>query len=247
MKGSLAKKALIVVGVLAVLFAGAIAWWMSGTYFADAAASAAVADEDGATDGVTVRELSDGRIAFVSDDPVAGMVFYPGARVQPEAYAPLLTQLAREGVTCVLVKPPLDFALLDIDAADGVREQFPEIGTWLLGGHSLGGVAACEYLAQHGSDFEGVVLLASYPNSDLTDYEGFSLQLVGSEDGVVNRASYDGARPSLPDDAHELVIEGGNHAQFGSYGFQKGDGAATITAEEQVRETVQAVLSYMES
>ena len=180
MKGSLAKKALIVVGVLAVLLAGAIAWWLNGAYRADVSALAAVADEDGAADGVTVRRLPDGCIAFVADDPVAGMVFYPGARVQPEAYAPLLTQLAREGVTCVLVKPPLDFALLDIDAADGVREQFPEIGTWLLGGHSLGGVAACEYLAQHGSDCDGVVLLASYPNSDLTDYAGFSLQLRSS-------------------------------------------------------------------
>lgn len=247
LKGSLAKKALIVVGVLAVLLAGAIAWWMNGAYRADVSALAAVADEDGAADGVTVRELSDGRIAFVSDDPVAGMVFYPGARVQPEAYALLLTQLAREGVTCVLVKPPLDFALLDIDAADGVREQFPEIGTWLLGGHSLGGVAACEYLAQHGSDFDGVVLLASYPNSDLTDYAGFSLQLVGSEDGVVNRDSYDGARPNLPDDAHELVIEGGNHAQFGNYGEQSGDGTASITGTQQQEQTVEAVLDLLDA
>ena len=165
--------------------------------------------------------------------------------VKGEAYASSL--LAREGVTCVLVKPPLDFALLDIDAADGVREQFPEIGTWLLGGHSLGGVAACEYLAQHGSDFDGVVLLASYPNSDLTDYAGFSLQLVGSEDGVVNRDSYDGARPNLPDDAHELVIEGGNHAQFGNYGEQSGDGTASISGTQQQEQTVEAVLDLLDA
>ena len=247
LKGSLAKKALIVVGVLAVLLAGAIAWWMNGAYRADVSALAAVADEDGAADGVTVRELSDGRIAFVSDDPVAGMVFYPGARVQPEAYAPLLTRLARAGVTCVLVRPPLDFALLDIDAADGVREQFPEVGTWLLGGHSLGGVAACEYLAQHEADFDGVVLLASYPNSDLTDFAGFSLQLVGSEDGVVNRDSYDGARHNLPEDAHELVIEGGNHAQFGNYGEQSGDGTASITGVRQQEQTVEAVLDLLDA
>ena len=243
----MARRVLIAIGVAIAVLGGAIAWWCATAYHADAAALAAIADEDGPEDGVTVQVLADGSIAFIVDDPIAGMVFYPGAKVDPEAYAVLLTACAREGITCVLVRPPLDFALLSIDAAEGIAEQFPQIDVWLLGGHSLGGVAACEYLAQHEADFDGVVLLSSYPNTELADFAGFSLSVVGSEDSVVNREAYDGAQDNLPEDAHELIIEGGNHAQFGNYGEQDGDGTATITREQQQAQTVEAIVDLADA
>lgn len=247
MKRSVGKSALIIFGVIIALLCGVVAWWDASAYPADATALAAIADEDGPADGVSVRTLADGSIAFVADDPIAGMVFYPGAKVDPEAYAPLLTQCAREGITCVLVKPPLNVALLAVDAADGVREQFPQIDVWLLGGHSLGGVSACEYLARHEDSFDGVVLLASYPNTDLTGFGGFSLQIMGTEDGVLNRDAYASASASLPANGSETIIDGGNHAYFGNYGEQDGDGVATISREQQQEQTVAAIVELAEA
>lgn len=239
------KKVLIALGLVVAVLAGGVAWWVASAYQPDAAALAAAADEDGLADGVTVWKLADGSIVFEATDPVVGMVFYPGAKVEPEAYAVLLTRLAREGVTCVLADPPLNFALLDIDAAEGVAAEFPEIDTWLLGGHSLGGVAASEYLADHADKFDGIVYLASYPNCDLSDYEGTAIQITGSEDGVVRREHLEESGDYLPDDLVEVTIEGGNHAQFGNYGAQAGDGTATISSEEQQGQTVDAILGML--
>lgn len=241
MKRSARKAALIVAGLVLVLVAGALGWWTATAYHADAIALAAIADEGGSADGVVVRKLADGSVAFVADEPVAGLVFYPGGNVQPEAYASLLTLCAQEGVTSVLVRPPLNFALLDVDAAEGVFAQFPEVDTWLLAGHSLGGVAACECLGRHASEYDAIVLLASYSATDLTGYDGEVLLLLGTEDGVLSRDKYDAARGLLPDDAKERRLEGGNHAQYGNYGKQKGDGIPTITREEQQRMTAEDI------
>lgn len=242
---ALGKKALIALGVAVALLAGVFVWWIATPYQPDAAALAAVEDKDGTTDGVIVRELADGGIVFEAAHPIAGMVFYPGARVEPEAYAVLLTRLARAGITCVLADPPLNNALLDVDAAEGAAGEYPEIDTWLLGGHSLGGVAASEYLASNGDEFDGIVYLASYPFCDLSDFEGTAIQIMGSEDGVVRRWLLDRLGAFLPDDLVEVTIEGGNHAQFGNYGEQARDGAATISSEEQQEQTVDAILGML--
>ena len=42
-----------------------------------------------------------------------------------------------------------------------------------------------------------------------------------------------------------MEIQGGNHAQFGNYGPQKGDAPATISAEEQQARTVEAVAEFI--
>lgn len=236
-----ARIALVLVGFAVVLVVGGLGRWTATALHADAVALAATADDDGPDDGVVVRQLTDGSVAFVAHEPVAGMVFYPGGNVEPEAYAPLLTLCARAGVTAVLVRPPLRFALLDIDAASDAMAEFPDIDRWLLAGHSLGGVAACEHLAQHADSYDAIVLLASFPNADLRAYTGTVLQLVGTEDGILSRGAYDEARELLPEGAREQAIEGGNHAQFGNYGEQKGDGAARISREEQQTETAAAI------
>ena len=224
--------ALIAAIVLVLAFAGC-AWYVNDYYHADDVALAAIADEDGGADGVTVRELSDGSVVFDAAQPEAGLIFYPGGKVQPEAYAPLLTCLARQGITCILVKPLFNLAILDMDAADGIKEQIPGIDTWFLAGHSLGGVAASDYLSRHESEYDGIILLGAYAAADLSDYEGIVALVYGSNDGVMNRAKYEEAKSNLPDNNQEMVIEGGNHASFGNYGDQSGDGAARITRDEQ--------------
>ena len=173
------------------------------------------------------------------------LIFYPGAKVEEAAYAPLMRALAQSGVDTCLVKMPGRIAFFGTKKAADVMAQHT-CGHWYIGGHSLGGVAASAFAADNATFLEGVILLASYPTEALDDHLNV-LMIRGSEDGVLNLEAYHDSLKYVPASAEEYVIEGGNHAQFGSYGFQKGDGAATITAEEQVRETVQAVLSYMES
>ena len=241
-KLSKAQRILLVVGIVLVVLVGACVWYVNDYYHADATALAAVADDDGAADGVTVRTLADGSIAFVPAHPTAGLIFYPGGKVQPEAYAPLLERCAGQGILCVLVKPLFNLAILDTNAADGIQEQFPAITYWIIAGHSVGGVAASDYVSHHEDSFDAIVFLAAYPSADLKSFAGSALSITGGNDQVLKRDKYNEAQVNLPSDAHELEIVGGNHAYYGNYGEQAGDGTATITREEQQAQTTSAIV-----
>ena len=191
-------------------------------------------------DGITVSR-QDGQITFAPENPRAGLIFYPGGKVQYEAYAPLMEACARQGFFCVLLHMPGNLAVLDMDAAEGVPEQYPEIDAWYIGGHSLGGSMAASYLSSHTEEFEGLVLLAAYSTSDLSGSGLQVLSVYGSEDRVLNMDSYEKYRENLPADFTEVVIPGGCHAYFGCYGAQKGDGTPGITNEEQIRRTAEAI------
>lgn len=153
--------------VLAVVVAGAIGFgvYVGDYYHADDAALAAMES----TDTVAVQRLEDGDIAFVPGDPQAGIVFYPGGKVQAEAYAPLMQDLADRGFLCVIVPMPFNLAMLDANGADGVQEQFPAVQRWTLMGHSLGGVMAASYLDGHAQSWDGLVMLGAYSTADLSD------------------------------------------------------------------------------
>ena len=179
-------------------------------------------------------------------DPVAGLIFYPGGKVEHAAYTPLMETLASEGILCVLVEMPFRLAVLDVNAADGIPEAFPEVECWYMGGHSLGGSMAASYLASHTEDFDGLILLGSYSTADLSGSGLTVLSVYGSEDGVMNREKYDEYKSNLPEGFTEVIIEGGNHAYFGAYGEQEGDGTATVTPAEQLRQTAEAILSMPE-
>jgi dienelactone hydrolase len=154
--------------------------------------------------------------------------------------------LASEGILCVLVEMPFRLAVLDMNAADGIPAAFPEVEHWYLGGHSLGGSMAASYLASHTEDFDGLILLGSYSTADLSGSGLSVLSVYGSEDGVLNRDKYAEYKPNLPEGFTETVIAGGNHAYFGAYGEQEGDGVATVTPAEQLRQTAEAMLAMME-
>ena len=239
----IARRVLTALVVMVVLAVGACAWYVNDYYHADEIALSAIADEGGVDDGVEVRELPNGAIAFVPAEPKAGLVFYPGAKVQPEAYAPLMSRCAESGLICIIVKPLFNLAIIDMDAATGATAQFPEINRWVIAGHSMGGVAAADYLSRHEGEFDAIVFIASYPSVDLTGFQGKVLSIAGSVDRVLNREQYASARKKLPSGAQELVIEGGNHANFGDYGKQSGDGEATIAREDQQSRTAHAIAS----
>jgi len=225
--------------IVVVLF-GAAAIFLSTYYHADEAAVAAFS----AGYAVEENKLDNGNLTFGIGRESFGLIFYPGGKVDEAAYAPLMRELAENGVFCVICRMPCHLAVLNGSAADGIREDYPEVENWYMAGHSLGGVMAASYLAEH-SGFDGLILLASYSQKDLSDSGLRVLSIYGSEDGVMDFGSYESSRANLPADALELVIEGGCHAGFGMYGPQRGDGTPTITDAEQIRRAASAILTFL--
>ena len=194
------------------------------------------------TDNVAVTVENDLAV-FTPVEPKIGFIFYPGGKVEYTAYAPLMKMLADNGILCVIPKMPLNLAVMDMDAAKDILPQFPDIDTWYIGGHSLGGSMAASYAAES-EDFAGLVLLASYSTADLSKSDLRALSIYGTRDGVLNMDSYKEYLPNLPTDTTEMVLEGGNHAQFGSYGKQEGDGDALIEEFEQQVQTMSEILYF---
>lgn len=234
------RKALRITAVVLVILLLAVAGYAGDYYRADEAAVEAMAGND------TVTVTTSGNLTvFASKEPETGLIFYPGGKVEHTAYAPLLMELAREDILCVLVKMPLNLAVLNVNAAEDIPERFPEIENWYIGGHSLGGSMAASYTEKHGSEVEGLILLAAYSTADLTGTDLEVLSLYGSEDRVLNMEKYQQYLPNLPENTAQQVIPGGNHGQFGSYGPQEGDGTASISGEAQLAFTLDSLLEFM--
>lgn len=170
-----------------------------------------------------------------------GLVFIPGAKVDPLAYAATLAGVVDEGVTVVITKPTLNLAFFDLRPLSDFTELVPGIDEWSVGGHSLGGVKACQ-LAE---DADGLVLFGSYCANDLSETDLPALSISGSEDGLSTPQKIDDAAHLLPPDTMFVVIEGGNHAGFGAYGPQPGDGEATIPDAEIRRQITDALGPFL--
>ena len=229
------KKSVRILAAVLLLTVAACGIYLGDYYRADTAAIEAYAVED-----IRMDTLPGGDLIFHPEGAEAGLIFYPGGKVEYTAYIPLMNRLASEGILCVLTKMPGNLAVLDMDAAEGIPEMF-DIDTWYIGGHSLGGSMAASYLADHTEDFEGLILLGAYSTADLSGSGLQILSVYGSEDLVINREKYAKYRENLPADFAEVIIDGGCHAYFGMYGVQEGDGIPTITNEEQIAITAEAI------
>lgn len=227
------KKALKTAGIAIlaaiVLSTGGFLLWASDCYRPQPEALA-VLEEDGIVDkGDYVEVLSEGE-ANVS------LVFYPGAKVEAEAYLPILDKLRDKGIDCYLVRMPLNMAIFDQDAAEKIMREHPEEDRWFIGGHSMGGAMASSFASKHADELEGLILLGAYvygdypPQDALTVYGTFNSNLEKDIDYTDNI----------------VKIEGGNHAQFGNYGPQDGDPDATISAEEQQNQAVEAIVEFVD-
>ncbi|MGX5680002.1 alpha/beta hydrolase [Schumannella luteola] len=159
-----------------------------------------------------------------------GLVYIPGARVDPYAYMYVLSGAVTEGVTVVITKPTLNLAFFDQRPLDTFTADAPEVSSWAVGGHSLGGVRACQ-LADS-PEVAGLVLFGSYCANDLSDSRMPVLSISGSADGLSTPEKIAEAAPLLPQSAVFVEIEGLNHAGFGSYGPQSGDGVGTVSRSE---------------
>ena len=232
--------AVAVISAVLVVLASVLAFliYTADYYRADGEAISAFAS--GMGEKITVTREKD-RIICTPEGARAGLIFYPGGKVEYTTYEPLMIALAELGIKTVLLKMPCNLAVLDMNAADGVREEFPEIDDWYIGGHSLGGSMAAAYLEKHTDDFLGLVLLGSYSTANLSKTNLSVISIYGAEDGVMNREKYAECKANLPDSFTEYVIDGGSHAYFAMYGEQEGDGVASITREEQIWRTAEQI------
>ena len=228
----------ILVPLFALIDALVIAFllWASVYYRADDTAIKAM-QSDGV---VTVEQTKSGWLFDGPSDDKA-LIFYPGAKVDEKAYAPILRLLAQEDMDVYLVNMPLHLAFFGIGKAGEIIEN-SAYEQYYISGHSLGGAMAASYAAEHVSDFKGMILFAAYPTQE-TAID--TLVIYGSEDGVLNMARIEEAPNLVSGNYSEVVIDGGNHAQFGNYGEQKGDGEADISAEEQQTQTIQAIRKFV--
>lgn len=195
---------------------------------------------------VTVEQ--DAWITFypVQETSDTALILYPGGRVEANAYAPPARAIAEHGYLVILQPMPLNFAFLNANAADDIIAAHPEIRHWVIGGHSLGGAMAANYVYNHPGAVDALLLWASYPaeNNDLSDREELLvLSIYGTNDGHPEELA--AAADRLPPQTKWLVIEGGNHAQFGYYGRQPGDGEATISREQQQEQIINATLALL--
>lgn len=224
-----------IVFVIAVLV-GACAIYLGDYYRADNEAIGAFLPQ-----GSAWKEEPNGNIVFEPDGATTGLIFYPGGKVEHTAYIPLMQACAENGILCVIVEMPFNLAVFDVNAADGIPKEYPQIENWYIGGHSLGGSMAASYLEKNAEDYEGLILLGSYSTADLSNTDLDVLSVFGNEDKVMNREKYDVNKSNLPTNFTEIVIDGGCHAYFGMYGAQDGDGKPSITNEEQIYRTAELI------
>lgn len=228
-KISLRKKLIVTVAILLVLIVGSFFWYVSDYYRAEEMALLVMAQDN------TIETKDNLTILSPSYPTDKALIFYPGAKVEAEAYLPLLDQIRQTGLTCILVHMPFRMAIFGSNLADDVIEQFPNINQWYIGGHSMGGAMASQYASKHQDKVEGLILLGAYIYGDYPDEK--TLTVYGSlNQSVEDHINYT---------ENIVKISGGNHAQFGNYGPQKGDLEATISAEEQQAQTVTAIEEFI--
>ena len=218
----------IVLLILAIL-AGVFFWYVSDYYRAEDVALEVMAQDSGITvqDNLTILSPT-----YPTDTAI---IFYPGAKVEAEAYLPLLDQIRQTGVACILVHMPFRMAIFDANAAEEVISQFPEFQHWYIAGHSMGGAMASQFASDHPDQVDGLILMGAYIYGDYPDEKTLTIY------GSLNQSVEDHI------DYTEKIVEiaGGNHAQFGNYGPQKGDLPAAISAEEQQKQTVEAIEAFL--
>jgi pimeloyl-ACP methyl ester carboxylesterase len=187
--------------------------------------------------------------ASAQGTPDTGFIFYPGGRIDPQGYAPLMKAIAAEGYLVVVPEMPLNIAAFRPNTADKIIAAHPEIDRWVIGGHSVGGTMAAQYTHTHDENIAGLAIWASYPpdKADLSNLEIPVTLIYGSRETRVTDSSVAERQHLLPPDTVYVRIEGGDHHQFGSYEIDPEDHLATIDRDSQQQQILQATLSLLAS
>lgn len=223
--------------IVLVLILGYCVFYLTDDYDAKKEATEYL---DGSGD-VKVVETLDGLFLDGRGNESA-IIFYPGAKVESYSYLPMLMNLSSHGVDCYLVEMPFNIAFFGQNTADKIISN-SSYSHYFIAGHSLGGVAASSYVNSTNKT-DGIILLASYPTHEISKPV---LSIYGSKDNVLNREKYHDAMPLIKGNFSEVIISGANHGQFAYYGNQSGDGRASITAENQQGQAVDAILNFIKN
>lgn len=236
-----AKKGLIIFSaVLLVLIVVGLIYLSTGNYDSKDLAKAHMISDKNTT------VIIENGIKFVSSNPNGiGIILYQGAKVDVSAYSVEAKILADNGYTVFIPKMLFNMAFFGINKADKIIENNPNISNWYMAGHSLGGSMAAKYTSKNQEIIDGLILLASYSVDDLSEYTGKVISIIGTKDMGIDKEKLDETSINLPKDTEFFIIEGGNHAQFGDYGFQKGDNIADISLEEQLELITNRILEYL--
>ncbi|WLR47390.1 alpha/beta hydrolase [Halobacillus litoralis] len=231
----------IVLGLLDLISVGVLFFfiWTQQTYEPSEEMTRLV-EESHKTDGWVVHEPG--------GKAKAGIILYPGAKVEPEAYSYLAQQLANSGYVTGVPDVTLNLPIISTNKANELMDRYPDVEAWYVGGHSLGGVAAASFVKEHTEETEGLILLASYPTegSSFADTETPILSIYAENDGLTTEAKIKETEPLLSTDTTLHKIEKGNHAQFGMYGPQKGDQPAQIPAKTQQEIIANTIYKWLE-
>jgi predicted esterase len=248
------KKILKIIRIIWITFGILFFLWMANSVRAQGF-DRSILENDPA---ITVEETN----RFISFRPnlnpqPTGFIFFPGGLVQPEAYAPMSRAIAEQGFNVFIVKLPFGSAPLASQEADVMNQALStmdantSIQYWVVGGHSRGAAIASRFAYLYGDQFDSLVLIGtSHPKEkafDLSDTMLAVTKIYASNDGLASVEEVKANAIYLPDDTNWVLIEGGNHGQFGYYGAQLGDNAATISREQQQELTVEAVLAVLNS
>ena len=226
------KIAIIIVFILIACFA---IFYVNDYYHADKIAI----DSLNANDNVSVVKTSNGLLLDGPGNDTA-LIFYPGAKIEYTAYAPMFKDLSEKGIDCYLVEMPFNLAILGQNSADEIIDS-GNYSHYFISGHSLGGAMAASYVNSTNKT-DGLILFASYSTCKI---EKPVLSIYGSEDKVLNKEKYSDSINFIDDNLTELEIKGANHAQFAYYGNQSGDGVAKISASSQQKQSASAIMEFI--
>ncbi|MEN6293358.1 MAG: alpha/beta fold hydrolase [Methanobacterium sp.] len=240
--GSKKKLFLLIILVVFAVAAASFAYYVSDYYHADSKAAASLKS----TQSYNVAD-TDNSITFIptQNRSTTGIIFYPGGKVQPEAYSVIASKLAAKGYTIIIVKMPFNLAFFGVNSADDVIDEHPEITSWVIMGHSLGGVFASEYAVNHQDKIKGIVYLAAYPSTNASNATFKALSIRGSLDNLTTAQDISNNKNKFPANTTFITIPGGNHYNNGNYGPQAGDNNSTLTREEQQNKTVSYILEFL--
>ncbi|MDF3125303.1 alpha/beta hydrolase [Rheinheimera sp. 1928-s] len=240
----LKKIVLAIVALLVVVVTGTLAWMsIPFAYHKDETATALISSDQ-------VRVSQGDFISFqpVQTAPVKGILFYPGGKTSAETFAPLMRRFAEQGYLAVIVPMPFNTAFLGIDKADDVVAAYPAIQQWVIAGHSLGGVAAVEYVKTADlSRFKGLLLLASYPASDISQLGIAVKSISASKDLQSTPQKINDNKAKLPVNTDYVVIENANHWQFGSFAAEDEQQQGLLSPSEQAEQVFARSLAFLQA
>lgn len=240
-KNKVLKYGVISVLVIFVIIIGGVFAWVNNTYKPSQELLSLVSQDD-------YQKVGDFYVFDPKIEPNGdGIVLYPGALVEPLSYAYYADELSEQGYLVAIAEVPLNLSIMDNEKASQFIEQHDEINSWYVGGHSMGGVSATIYAKNHQDKVDGVILLGSYPSesTDLSQTDLNVLSIYAENDGLSTIKKIEDKASNLPSETTYVEIEGGNHAQFGMYGEQSGDGKATISTLIQQNEIINNTLYFL--